>query len=194
MCKKESYFVGAAIVVAVVTMLFFPLTGTAGSLDPGAAPAPTMKTLDQIPPTWSQNLPAAQRFELVLGGAAVLDKETGLVWEQSPSTEAIFTWAHAMHFCDDSKFVGGRLGWHLPTIEQLASLVDTSVLYPGPNLPSGHPFTGVQSSNYWSATTRADGTTFAWGVNFAGGYVNDSDKGVNYNVWCVRGGQTYDGL
>lgn len=35
-------------------------------------------------PEWSQKLPAAIRFRLVLGNAAVLDKETNLVWEQSP--------------------------------------------------------------------------------------------------------------
>jgi len=35
--------------------------------------------VDRIPPAWSQTLPAAQRFMLVMGGAAVLDKETGLV-------------------------------------------------------------------------------------------------------------------
>src|SRR5215470_9380827 len=42
--------------------------------------------LGLIPPAWSQKLPAAQRFEVVLDGAAVLDHETGLVWEKSPST------------------------------------------------------------------------------------------------------------
>src|SRR3954467_14198402 len=38
--------------------------------------------VDVIPPAWSQTLPAAERFQLVLGGAGVLDKETGLVWEK----------------------------------------------------------------------------------------------------------------
>src|SRR3989304_768790 len=85
MCKKESCVVSAAIVMAVAAMMFFPVMGIAGSLEPSAAPAPTMKTLNQIPPTWSQKLPAAQRFELVLDGYAVLDKETGLVWEKSPT-------------------------------------------------------------------------------------------------------------
>lgn len=47
----------------------------------------TMKTLDQIPPTWSHTMPAAQRFEVVFDGEAVLDKETGLVWEQSPTVD-----------------------------------------------------------------------------------------------------------
>jgi Protein of unknown function (DUF1566) len=191
MCKKKSYVVIAAVVVAVVTMLvFFPPTGTAGSLDPTAAPAPTMKTLDQIPPTWSQTITDGTRFQSVFGGAGVLDKETGLVWEQSPNTVQI--WANAIGYCH-TKNVGGRLGWHLPTIEQLASLVDRSVAGLGLTLPSGHPFTGVQSNGYWSATTSANNTTYAWAVGFGNGSVGYVDKASDYYVWCVRGGQTYDG-
>ncbi len=37
---------------------------------------------------WSQTLPAADRLVLVMGGGAVWDRETGLVWQQSPSTAA----------------------------------------------------------------------------------------------------------
>ena len=38
-------------------------------LDPGTAPAPTFKTLDQIPPTWDQLLPGSVRFKVVFSGA-----------------------------------------------------------------------------------------------------------------------------
>jgi hypothetical protein len=190
MCKKESYVVNAAIVVAVVTMLFFPVTGTAGSLDPSAAPAPTMKTLDQIPPTWSQKISGAARFELVLDGVAVLDKETGLVWERTPSGYAN-NWTRSSDYCAATE-VGGRKGWHLPTIEQLASLVDTSVAgYP--KLPAGHPFTVVESSYYWSATTLAGNSANAWNVFFLSGSVYSVDKTSSNYVWCVRGGQGYEG-
>ncbi len=199
MCKKESYVVSAAIVVAVVTMLFFPVTGTPGNLDPGVAPDSTMKTLDQIPPTWNQKLQcdssACPRFELVLGGAGVLDKETGLVWEKSPEN-AGYIWAGAIVKCAQLE-VDGRKGWHSPTIEQLVSLVDTSVSG-SLKLPAGHPFIGgigVPTFIFWSATTYADGTWGAWEVNFANGVVDHSDKMVgNRNVWCVRGGQGYDGM
>jgi hypothetical protein len=170
-------------------MLFFPVTGTAGSLDPSAAPAPTMKTLDQIPPTWSQTIPGAQRFELVLDGAAVLDKETGLVWEQSPSTVTA-DWTTAILNCVN-KEVGGRKGWHLPTVEQLASLTDST--HVNPSLPSGHPFSNVQSSYYWSATTYASNATVARTVGFIYGFVGYDGKTSSHYVWYVRGGQAYDG-
>jgi len=194
MCKKKSYVVSAAIVVAVVTMLFFPVTGTAGSLDPVAAPAPTMKTLDQIPPTWSQSLQcdstaSCPRFQLVLDDAAVLDKETGLVWEKSPYINAN-VWLGAMGWCQ-SRSVGNRKGWRLPTVEELSSLVDPTATTP-PFLPSGNPFLGVQSLRYWSATTLIFDTTYAYIVNFGNGLSGGILKDNSNYMWCVRGGQGYD--
>ena len=150
------------------------------------------------PPAWYQTLPSGQRFAMVMDGQAVLDRETGLVWEKSPSMDTT-NWLGAQSYCIYLT-TGGRLGWRLPTIQELASLVDLSVSAPA--LPSGHPFTNVQADNltdnYWSATTIALVTTYAWGVNFYLGIVADfngpgdlSKDGHNY-VWCVRGGQGLD--
>jgi len=138
---------------------------------------------------WSQKLPAAERFKLVLGDAAVLDKETGLVWDKSPDTTQR-TWTSAISHCY-TREIGGRKGWRLPTVEQLASLVDNT--QSNPSLPSGHPFSNVQSALYWSSTTSAVQTAHAWGVDFSVGGVNDDgSKGSDGRVWCVRGGQGYD--
>ena len=155
--------------------------------------------LRNIPPAWSKALRcdkhACPRFELVLGGAAVLDHETGLVWERSPSL-GLLGWHNAMHFCNLLN-VGNRLGWHLPTIEQLASLIDTSSPnYPsgdGGGLPVGHPFTGVPAfAAFWSATTSAFGTDQAMSIGF-GSPQSAVKTGGAFNVWCVRGGQSHDG-
>jgi hypothetical protein len=50
---------------------------------------------------------------------AVLDRETGLVWEQTPDSTA-FTWAAALDHCT-MLLDGGKLGWRLPTDEELGS-------------------------------------------------------------------------
>ena len=141
-----------------------------------------------IPPAWYQKLSASKRFKLVLGGAAVLDKETGLVWEKSPSTNKM-DWYAAVSYAYDLN-VGGRKGWRLPTIEELDSLVDKTQRNPA--LPSGHPFTNVQSNYYWSSTTVIGSTGYAWGVDLSYGDVLDYDKGNYVYVWCVRGGHGYD--
>jgi len=183
---RKTIFTGA--VVVAITVLLLSVMIEAGNLEPSGAPAPTMKTLDEIPPTWSQILPASERFELVLGGAGVLDKETGLVWEQSPST-ATYTWPSAMNICY-SLTKGNRKGWHLPTVAQLSSLIDTTLSDPA--IPTGHPFSNVQVNAYWSATT-SNIATAAWTIHFLNGSMAGYDKaGYSFHGWCVRGGQSHD--
>jgi hypothetical protein len=139
-------------------------------------------------PAWDQ-IKGAGRF-LVLtnwASAAVLDKETGLVWERSPATN-ITTWFLARYECGN-RTTGNRKGWRLPSVHELASLVHPSVPPPGPTLQPGHPFLTVQSGNYWSATSTAGTPANAWYVDFdRGGEVSNDDKANVFYAWCVRGG------
>lgn len=138
--------------------------------------------------SWDKVLPASQRFVVLaaFGNDAVLDKETGLVWEKSPRSAAV-SLTNARLACAN-KAVGGRKGWRLPALPELASLVDPSIASPGPTLPSGHPFTAVQSANYWSASAHMDNPTLTWGVGFSNGAVLGVSKAFDQRVWCVRGG------
>jgi hypothetical protein len=140
---------------------------------------------------------ATQRFQLLhdFNDEAVLDQETGLVWERSPSKQAL-AWPNARLFCAQ-KAVGGRGGWRLPAFDELASLVDPSVTDPTvPRLSTGHPFLDVQPAAYWSSTLFAEEPGFTMVVFFffvAGSDapigVNDANtKGAAKNVWAVRGG------
>jgi hypothetical protein len=143
--------------------------------------------------SWDDKIPnAGTRFTVLseFGGAAVLDKETQLVWEQAPSVTT-HIWSNARVLCT-SRATGDRKGWRLPSMPELASLVDPTVATPGPTLPPGHPFTNVQSANYWSATTRAGTLARAWNVDFSSGIVGNDDKTDAYNIWCVRGGMNAD--
>jgi len=143
-------------------------------------------------PSWAQQLPASTRFVVLsnwgTGNEAVLDRETGLVWEQSPSTTQSNWFILSSHCVRLSK--GGRKGWRLPTIQDLASLIDPTQT--NPSLPSGHPF-AVQSSYYWSASSFANLANDVWVVDFGNGSVVNGGK-VNAIVyaWCVRGGPGVD--
>jgi len=200
MCRKKLFVVSAAIVVVIVFTVFFPLIGTAAS--PNVTPPPAtlneilsnlndiQNTLNNIPPAWSQKLSADKRFVLVFDGAAVLDKETGLVWEQSPSTSS-FNWWEAQYQCFTST-VGGRAGWHLPTIQELMSLVDNT--QNNPALPAGHSFSNVQMLVYWVGTALASDSSFAYLVYMPAGIVAHNTKLASgfQGAWCVRGGQGVD--
>ncbi len=129
----------------------------------------------------------------------VLDKETGLVWardanwiktnrpdidEDGTLGDGKVTWEHANTYCRTYVVIGNRRGWRLPTVDELASLVDP--LESDPALPSGYPFINVQPGNYWSSTTY-EGFTALWGVDMSLGYVGDIESDDLY-VWPVRGG------
>jgi hypothetical protein len=141
--------------------------------------------------SWSKKIPNAKERFIVLSAfseEAVLDRETGLVWERSPST-GFRTWLEAMGDCY-SRIVGDRLGWRLPSIEELASLVDPTQSSP-PFLPRGHPFTNVQSGGqlYWSSTSLFSTPPNAFAMRPFDGTVQVNIKGLREGlVWCVRGG------
>ena len=209
-------------VAALVAVLAVASVIRGGDLEP---PAPPDKGTIQIPPTWHQVLPAddgpligtinafpdpcnSSRFRCVMPtaanptGEAVLDNETGLVWERTPSTlEA--RWALIPGFCLISRD-GGRFGWRAPKAEELFSLGNLS-----PGLPIGHPFigVGVDSSgqfaggfaDFWTITTSSLSDTQArfWTIfDTAGGPEGSpgrAGKSTEKRGWCVRGGQGYDG-
>jgi hypothetical protein len=183
--------------LAVIGMLATGVRG--GPLDPPGSPTATMKTLDEIPPVWSRKLPAddgpaggcaSSRFQCVLAGGGVLDRETGLVWAKSPDPN-LATWSSAVTVCQASGNAG-RAGWRLPTIDELRSLVDTAASV-APFLPAGHPFTSfVTNDAYWSATT-VNATTTAQAQQFDSKFMTTLDKSTAHRAWCVRGGQGYDG-
>lgn len=145
-------------------------------------------------PAWDQKLPAATRFVLLTdwNNEAVLDRETGLLWERSPVPTATLPWGEAAFACLNKK-TGGRKGWRLPTIVELASLIDPSA-GDVPLLPAGHPFLSILpqghlSGPYWSATTIAASSDVAWSVSFVTGAVlRQQPKSNVLYAWCVRGG------
>jgi Protein of unknown function (DUF1566) len=157
-----------------------------------AAGAPKSAGPYYATPSWDQTLPSDNRFIVLsnMDGNAVLDRETGLVWEKSPSPTLSTDWFNAQVRCNTLR-MGGRLGWRLPTLQELASLVDPSIPFPNLRLPADHPFSNVQPGFYWSATTFAALASVWWGVNFSSGDVGIDDGNSNF-VWCVRGGQGPD--
>jgi hypothetical protein len=150
--------------------------------------APASALADQ----WGKPINTPERFVVLssYNNEAVLDRETGLVWEQSPEI-TVHPWQVTQPLCNQ-KPVGSRRGWRLPTVQELLSLSDPTVPRPGPTLPTGHPFSNVQSSPYWTASSSTLGTSIAWGVNFTTGDPFSSAKSNEFLIWCVRGGQGVD--
>jgi uncharacterized protein DUF1566/cohesin domain-containing protein/PEP-CTERM motif-containing protein len=138
-------------------------------------------------PSWDQQIPAAQRFIVLANwnNAAVLDRETGLVWERNPTGSAL--WLAAFTACRGHT-TGNRLGWRLPSEEELSSLLDGTTL----DLPAGHPFQGVITGiDFWTASTvegSAPPAIEAWEVIPGFGVTFATKSNNSLHVWCVRGG------
>ena len=85
---------------------------------------------------------------------------------------------------------GSYTDWRLPTVNELRTIVNYSILYPGLTIQTAY-FPYTQASGYWSATTDASYTSNAWSVLFNGDY-NSLDyknaKSDNNYARAVRGG------
>ena len=113
-----------------------------------------------------------------------LDPKTGLEWQcESPGE---MTWDKALEYAKLLS-LGGKVDWRLPTVAELETLLDRSVLYDRvrPVVRKEVPFRDTLS--YWSSTTFGKNTQNAWIVMFDGAYVLSYYKSNAYHVRCVRG-------
>ena len=149
-------------------------------------------------PSWNEKLPCdspqdCTRFVVLSdwGGSAVLDKETGLVWERTPGTSLI-NWHQAEMGCN-RRIVGGRMGWRLPTVQELSRLANgISMQYSVVVLPAGHPFQ-LSRYVYWTTTLSAANPSpqfpaEAWLVAFFSSVPWTEPTSTLKTAWCVRGG------
>jgi len=141
------------------------------------------------------------RFNDNLDGT-VTDYLTGLIWLKDAYCFGIGNWSRALS--ESNGLEDGECGltdgsspgdWRLPNRKELFSLTHDE--YYGNALPDtagtgqwseGDPFNNVRYSYYWSSTTYANDTLYAWYVNMYYGYVDPDTKGSSHYVWPVRGG------
>jgi len=116
------------------------------------------------------------RFEQISDNE-ILDHQTGLVWRRDYKVG--LTWEEAL---DYAKSLGDD--WHLPTIEDLETLVNYKRSNPASDFP------GMPTVGFWSSSSNVDYPVLAWYVNFYSGYVlyGNKTRTRNRNVRCVRSG------
>ncbi len=183
--QKKSILV---LVIILFTMLFFLSVNVLG----GESVVPP-------PPDKNKTLPAndggsdgcnSSRFKCVMGGEAVLDKQTELTWARNANiAKKALPWQEAVKFCQNL-VIGNRKGWRLPTKEEFITILDTG--RSNPALPDGHPFENVGGiykwKTVWTGTIYEGNSNSAYIISIYHGRVTDSLKIFDYYIWPVLGG------
>jgi Leucine-rich repeat (LRR) protein len=100
-------------------------------------------------------------------------------FNKGQNTEAFIKTLNAQSF-------GGFSDWRLPSQQELRSIVNASKYY---HTIDTDLFLNAMSAFYWSSTSYADSTGYAWGVRFHYGHGNAHAKDSSSFVRAVRGGQ-----
>ena len=147
---------------------------------------PRTIALKEPTPPWSRKLSGDRRFTLVLDGLAVLDNETGLVWERVPSLQ-LPTWEAGTFICQ-LRTHGGRMGWRLPSVSELLSVTDP---FTDEGLPPGHPFdlnSVTSDPRFWTSSSHPILATHIIQIRISElSTHHPTEKGLMGRVWCVRG-------
>jgi len=126
------------------------------------------------------------RFEEREG--TVLDHLTGLVWTQNANlTEFPVTWQESLDTISslNREEAFGCADWRLPNRRELRSLISHQERRPA--LPEGHPFINVFPGWYWTSTTAAINTAYAWYIHLDGARMFYGGKEQSFLLWPVRG-------
>jgi Protein of unknown function (DUF1566) len=149
---------------------------------------------DLVKPIWDiteavwADYPNNSRYALWAG--AVFDKETGLVWEETTSSNRTTLSAAIQN--SFTKIVASRKGWRLPTIEELLSIVNPDGV--PTTLDGNNPFQNVKTdSSYWTLSsgvaTAGGDQELVWVYNFGtpGAIKSVAVAQTECYSWLVRG-------
>jgi len=143
--------------------------------------------------TFDLPLSAPMERYLLNADGTVQDKTTGLVWKRCSEGQSgavcengaavTYNWRDALSLAAASDFAGAK-GWRLPTITELATLLEYQCTMPAINL---QVFPSTPATNFWSATPYAGYVNGAWTLNFNDGVHDNSSKNYRLYVRLVRG-------
>ena len=120
--------------------------------------------------------------------ALVTDSKTGLTWQRcsvgqsfaaSTCSGTASTYTHEQALA----YANTQTGWRLPSVKELSSLVDISVIGPAIN---GTAFPATPTYYAWASSPYASDPTSAWVVYFTDGSVSVSSRSNSYHVRLVR--------
>ena len=124
----------------------------------------------------------------------VVDNNTGLTWEKSPSSST-YTWANRNTHCNElnSSNYGGRSNWRVPNPLELLTIVNNSAYNPATN----SSFTGMPTDSsvwFWTSAEYKGNTSYAYYFNPSYGWCSYDDKTGTYKVLCVSGNEMPKGV
>lgn len=133
-----------------------------------------------------------ERYAVNANGT-VQDKLSGLIWKRCSEGQSgaaceigaagTYRWQEANALAAGSDF-GGVQGWRLPTLVELATLLEYQCTMPAINLTI---FPATPAVHYWSVTPYAGYANGAWNINFNDGVHDNSSKNYRLYLRLVRG-------
>lgn len=152
-----------------------------------------MKSWALLPDDCSNNVVTSTTpssdFAAIDGGVIISHLTTGLEWQRCTigktwdgtncsGTASKFTWEEALVFAE-----GAGLGWRLPNINELLSIVEQCRTWPAINRSV---FPNANSNSNWSASPSAQDANRAWFISFRFGYVNTLPVSTPLEIRLVR--------
>lgn len=118
-----------------------------------------------------------------VAGGTVTDNKTKLVWQQA-TPQGMYSWSEAKTYCASGGPGLAGVGWRLPTVRELQTLVDPSQM--GDPRIDLMAFPNTPSAGFWSSSPVAGAPSLAWLVNFYDGFASKYDTTTGVDVRCVR--------
>ncbi|MBQ4437603.1 DUF1566 domain-containing protein [bacterium] len=117
----------------------------------------------------------------------VVDNNTGLTWEKSPSSST-YTWANANNHCNDlnNSNYGGINTWRVPNPLEFLTIVDNSNVATYPNFTNMPP---EDSDFLWTSKEVGANTSRAHAFQPNAGLYTNLPKTSKYKVLCVSGNE-----